>query len=109
VARPNADAVLKALAEPNRRAILELVRDGPRSMGDIADNFRITPQAVSQHLKVLKDAGLVREERQGRRHLFAVRPEGFEGVQEFLERFWAPHLNKLKNVAEGESKRRRRD
>ncbi|MGH2758392.1 MAG: ArsR/SmtB family transcription factor [Actinomycetota bacterium] len=104
----NTDAALKALAEPNRRAILQLVRDGPRSMGEIADNFRITPQAVSQHLKVLKDAGLVREDRQGRRHLFAVRPEGFEAVQEFLEQFWGPHLNKLKNVAERTSVRAKR-
>ena len=103
----NTDAALKALAEPNRRAILELVRDGPRSMGEIADNFDITPQAVSQHLKVLKDAGLVRESKQGRRHLFVVRPEGFESVQGFLERFWSPHLNKLKNVAERNTGKRR--
>lgn len=102
----NTDAALKAIAEPNRRAILELVRDGPRSMGEIADNFNITPQAVSQHLRVLKDAGLVREERQGRRHLFAVRPEGFEAVQQFLDQFWTSHLNKLKNVAERDRRKR---
>lgn len=102
------DATLKALAEPNRRAILELVRDRAHSMGEIADNFDITPQAVSQHLRVLKDAGLVHEQREGRRHLFVVRPEGFRAVQEFLDLFWGSRLARLKEVAEESSARRRK-
>lgn len=104
----SADAALKALAEPNRRAILELVRDRPHSMGEIADNFDITPQAVSQHLRVLKQAGLVHERREGRRHLFIVRPEGFQTVQEFLDLFWGSRLARLKQVAEESSMRRRK-
>ena len=96
----NPDAALKALAEPNRRAILTLVSDGARSVGDIAAHFEITPQAVSQHLRVLRDAGLVDEQREGTRHLFVVRPEGFAAVQEFLADFWTRHLGQLKETAE---------
>lgn len=98
----NPDAALKALAEPNRRAILSLVSDRPRSVGDIAAHFEITPQAVSQHLRVLRDAGLVDEQRQGTRHLFAVKAEGFAAVQSFLAEFWSTHLGQLKESAEGE-------
>ncbi len=93
-------AALRALAEPNRRAILELVRDEPQSVGEIASHFDITPQAVSQHLRVLKDAGLVDEVRDGTRHLFVVRPEGFEPVRAFLETFWGAHLTNLKRASE---------
>jgi DNA-binding transcriptional ArsR family regulator len=80
------DAALKALAEPNRRAILRLVSGGPRSVGEIAGHLDITAQAVSRHLRVLRDAGLVEEHRQGTRHLFVVRPDGFSAVQDYLDR-----------------------
>jgi DNA-binding transcriptional ArsR family regulator len=103
-----ADGALRALAEPNRRAILELVRDEPRPVGEIAAHFSITPQAVSQHLRVLKEAGLVEERRDGTRHLFVVRPEGFEPVREFLDAFWGEHLGQLKQAAERSHTRRRR-
>ncbi len=104
----SADPVLRALAEPNRRAILELVRDEPRAVGEIAAHFDITPQAVSQHLRVLKDAGLVDEQRDGTRHLFVVRAEGFEPVREFLESFWGDHLGRLKRAAEASHRRGKR-
>ena len=91
----NPDAALKALAEPHRRAILQLVAGDPRSVGDIASHLDITTQAVSRHLKVLHEAGLVDEHRQGTRHLFLVNPEGFSAVQEFLADFWAHHLSQL--------------
>ena len=73
----NPDAALKALAEPNRRTILTLVAGEPRPVGDIAGHLDITPQAVSRHLKVLREAGLVDERREGTRHLFVVNPDGF--------------------------------
>jgi len=92
----NPDAALKALAEPNRRAILTLVAGEARPVGDIADHLDITPQAVSRHLKVLHDAGLVDERREGTRHLFVVNPDGFAAVQEFLASFWAEHLGQLR-------------
>jgi DNA-binding transcriptional ArsR family regulator len=91
----NPDAALKALAEPHRRAILQLVAHDPRSVGDIASHLDITPQAVSRHLKVLHDAGLVDEHREGTRHLFLVNPGGFSAVQEFLADFWTRQLGQL--------------
>jgi DNA-binding transcriptional ArsR family regulator len=91
----NPDAALKALAEPHRRTILTLVASQPRSVGDIAGHLDITPQAVSRHLKVLHEAGLVDQRREGTRHLFVVNPAGFSAVQEFLAGFWAEHLAKL--------------
>ena len=94
----NPDAALKALAEPHRRAILRLVSHDARSVGDIASHLDITPQAVSRHLKVLHEAGLVDERREGTRHLFLVNPGGFSAVQEFLADFWTHHLGRLKTT-----------
>ena len=94
----NPDAALKALAEPHRRAILQLVSHDARSVGDIASHLDITPQAVSQHLKVLHEAGLVDQRREGTRHLFLVNPGGFSAVQQFLADFWTHHLGQLKNT-----------
>jgi DNA-binding transcriptional ArsR family regulator len=91
----NPDAALKALAEPHRRVILQLVAQDARSVGDIASHLDITPQAVSRHLKVLHEAGLVDEHRAGTRHLFLVNADGFAAVQEFLADFWAQHLSQL--------------
>jgi len=96
----NPDAALKALAEPNRRAILRLVADDSRSVGEIASHLDITAQAVSRHLKVLREAGLVAERREGTRHLFVVRPDGFAAVQDFLADFWTRQLGQLKAAAE---------
>ena len=96
----NPDAALKALAEPHRRTILTLVAE-PRAVGDIAGNLDITPQAVSRHLKVLREAGLVDERREGTRHLFVVNPAGFSAVQEFLVGFWAEHLAQLGTALAG--------
>lgn len=96
----NPDLALRALAEPNRREILRLVAGEARSVGEIAAEFDITPQAVSQHLRVLREAGLVEESRAGRRHLFVVRPEGFAAVREFLEDFWGRRLGALREAVE---------
>jgi len=96
----NPDAALKALAEPHRRVILELVAGEPRPVGDIAGHLDITPQAVSRHLKVLREAGLVDERREGTRHLFVVNPDGFSAVQQFLADFWTQHLRQLRDAVE---------
>jgi DNA-binding transcriptional ArsR family regulator len=96
----SAEAALSALAEPRRRAILMLVRDEPRSVNDIAAHFDITQQAVSQHLQVLKDAGLVAVRPQGQRRLYAVRAEGLESVREFLAQLWPESLDELKRAVE---------
>jgi DNA-binding transcriptional ArsR family regulator len=97
----SAEAALAALAEPRRRAILMLVRDEARSVNEIAAHFEISQQAVSQHLQVLKDAGLLAVSPQGQRRLYAVRPEGLESVREFLAKFWPERLEDLKQAVEG--------
>jgi DNA-binding transcriptional ArsR family regulator len=96
------DAALKALAEPHRRAILRLVRDDARSVTEIAEHFDITQQAVSLHLKVLREAGLVAVRRDGTRRLYLIDPDGMSSVQEFLAELWPAGLDRLKRAVEYE-------
>jgi DNA-binding transcriptional ArsR family regulator len=98
-----ADAAFTALAEPRRRAMLMLVRDEPRSVGEIAEHFDITQQAVSQHLGVLRDAGLVAVRPEGQRRLYVVRPEGLELIDAFLADLWPERLGRLKRALEEEN------
>jgi DNA-binding transcriptional ArsR family regulator len=102
------EAALKAIAEPSRRRILTLVRDDELSAGEIAARFDVTRQAVSQHLGVLKEAGLVDERRNGTRRLYRVRPEGLTEIRAFLEGFWDERLEALKLEAEREEKQHER-
>ena len=101
------DAALKAIAAPRRRQILSLVRDGELSAGEIAAHFDVTRPAVSQHLNVLKEAGLVHERRNGTRRLYRARPEGLAELREFLREFWDDRLVSLKHEAEGEERKKR--
>jgi DNA-binding transcriptional ArsR family regulator len=96
------DAALKALAEPHRRAILRLVRDDARSVTEIAEHFDITQQAVSLHLKVLREAGLVAARRDGTRRLYLIDPDGMSSLQEFLAELWPASLDRLKHAVESE-------
>lgn len=96
----SAEAALSALAEPRRRAVLLLVRDEPRSVGEIADRVGITQQAVSQHLKVLREAGLVEMRAERQRRLYLVRPEGIASVEAFLAELWPTALQRLKSSVE---------
>jgi len=105
--RVTSEAAFAALAEPRRRAMLLLVRDGPRSVNEIAAYFDISQQAVSQHLQVLKDAGLVAVRPEGQRRLYVVRQEGFEAVQQFLAQLWPESLDRLKSDAESRNRRGR--
>ena len=100
------DATLRALADGNRRTILAVVRDRPRAVGEIAGEVAMSQQAVSHHLRVLRGAGLVDEQREGTRHLFMVRSDGFDVVQTYLEDFWPTHLRALKRVAEETARKR---
>jgi len=100
------EAALKAIAAPARRRILKLVREGELSAGEIAAHFDVTRPAVSQHLNVLKEAGLVSERRNGTRRLYRARPEGLVPVKDFLEEFWDPRLEALKREVEREEKRK---
>jgi DNA-binding transcriptional ArsR family regulator len=94
------DTALKAIVEPRRRQILALVRDGELSAGEIAAQFEVSRPAVSQHLTVLKDAGLVSERREGTRRLYRARPEGLRELRSFLDSFWDTRLEALKREAE---------
>ena len=100
------EAALKAIAAEPRRRILTLVRDGELSAGEIASHFDVTRPAVSQHLNVLKEAGLVSERRNGTRRLYRARPEGLADLKQFLEEFWDVRLDALKREAEKEEKRK---
>jgi len=100
----SAQTVLKALAEPRRPAILRLVRDEARSVGEIAAHFDISQQAVSQHLQVLRAAGLVEVRRDGTRRLYRVRPQGLTPLRTFLEELWDDRLDALKREAEREER-----
>ena len=97
---PAMGAVLSALAEPKRRAILQLISDDELAAGDIAARFAVTRPAISQHLRVLVDAGLVTERRQGTRRLYRARPEGLAELREYFEGFWGGRLWLLKQAAE---------
>ena len=98
---------IQAMAEPTRFAILLMVRRREMPAGEIALKFKtITRPAVSQHLRVLKDAGLVSERRQGTRRLYRLRPEGFGPLKTLLEDFWNSKLERLKAAAEKHEKRK---
>jgi DNA-binding transcriptional ArsR family regulator len=101
----SAENVLKALAEPRRQQILRLVRATPRSVGEIAEQVDITQQAVSQHLQVLRDAGLVAVRQHGTRRLYAIRPEGLESLDRFLAELWPAGLPRLKAAVEVDDQR----
>jgi DNA-binding transcriptional ArsR family regulator len=101
------ESALRAIAEPRRRQILRLVRDVEMSAGEIASHFEVTRSAVSQHLRVLKDAGLVAERRNGTRRIYRIRPEGLAELREFIDGLWEIKLATLKRVAEAEERRRR--
>jgi DNA-binding transcriptional ArsR family regulator len=102
------EEAIRALAEPRRRRILELVANRELSAGQIASKFDVTRPAISQHLTILKEAGLVEERRDGTRRLYRTRPEGFADLRRFLERFWDEGLERLKLAAELEEGRKRR-
>ena len=101
------EAALRAIAEPRRRQILVLVRDAELSAGEIASHFDVSRPAVSQHLTVLKEAGLIDERRDGTRRLYRANPEGLNELKQFLEEFWDQRLDKLKRLAETKEKNKR--
>jgi DNA-binding transcriptional ArsR family regulator len=100
------EAALRAIAEPRRRHILRLVRDSELSAGEIASHFDVTRPAISQHLGVLKEAGLVDERRNGTQRLYRARPQGLTDLKEFLDEFWGDRLAALKREAEREESRK---
>ena len=94
------DEALRAIAEPRRRKILQLVARDELAAGEIAAAFDITRTAVSQHLTVLKNAGLLSERRDGTRRLYRARAEGLAGLREFVDEMWAGALDAARRIAE---------
>lgn len=90
---------LDALADPTRRAVLEMLREGPRPVGEIAAELPVSRPAVSQHLRVLLDAGLVTATADGTRRLYRVHPRGLEELREYVERFWRDALDAYADAA----------
>src|SRR6478672_8991356 len=94
------EAVLKAIAEPRRQEILRLIWSQERPAGDVAAHFEISRPAVSKHLRILREAGLVEERREGTQRLYRARPEGLVDARRFLESFWDEGLAAIKRSAE---------
>ena len=99
--------ILQAISEPHRREILRLVRDRELAAGEIADRFDVTRPTISQHLTVLKNAGLVSERREGTRRLYSTRRESLAELRSFLDRFWEDSLERLKCEVEQEERKGR--
>lgn len=95
------EAVAAAVADPIRRRVLELVRDQEVPAGELADAFPVSRPAVSRHLRVLREAGLVTERREGRLRLYRADPAPLAELREWLERYWDDRLDALRELAEG--------
>lgn len=92
-----------AIADPIRRRVLELVRDRELRAGELASHFDVSRPAVSKHLRVLREAGLVRERKAGRLRLYRADPRPLEDLREWLDAYWAERLDALKTLAEEEN------
>jgi len=98
------DKAIQALTEPRRRDILHLVRDGELTSSAIASHFDVSAPAISQHLKVLEEAGLVVVRRAGTKRFYGIRREGFAELMQYIESFWDDSLLRLKEAAEEEER-----
>jgi DNA-binding transcriptional ArsR family regulator len=98
------EVVVTALADPTRRTVFERLRSGPRSVGELAHGLTVSRPAVSQHLRVLKEAGLVTERREGTRRLYSVNGDGLVELRDYLESFWRDALAAYKAAVETERK-----
>ena len=99
------DTTLAALSDPTRRKVFERLRHGGRAVGEIAKGLPVSRPAVSQHLKVLKEAGLVREERDGTRRIYEIDPKGLGQLRRWLDQFWDTALDAFRAEVEKEGDR----
>jgi DNA-binding transcriptional ArsR family regulator len=95
---------MAALADPTRRAIFERLREGPRPVGELARELPVSRPAVSQHLRVLKEAGLVSERRNGTRRLYRIEPDAVAALRAYFDEFWSQALEAFKAAAESEER-----
>jgi DNA-binding transcriptional ArsR family regulator len=98
----NVALAIAALGDPTRRAVFERLRDGPRTVGDLAEGLPVTRSAVSQHLRVLGEAGLVSQRRDGTRRLYRVEPDGLAALRAYFDDLWGSALGAMRDLAESE-------
>lgn len=98
---------LAALADPTRRRVFERLRSGPQPVGGIAKGMPVSRPAVSQHLKVLKEAGLVREHRDGARRIYEIDPQGLGALRRWLDQFWDSALDAFQAAIDAETSEER--
>ena len=96
----NLSTAIAAISDPTRRRVFEGLADGPRSVADIAGDLPVSRPAVSQHLRVLKDAGLVFDTKQGTRRLYQIDPEGIDNIRKYFDQFWNRALAAFKEAAD---------
>ena len=96
------EARLDAIGDPTRRAILDRLLSGPASVGTLATGFPISRPAISQHLKILKDANLVIDQSEGTRRVYQLNPAGFDSLRDYFDKFWSQALNAFKNKVEAQ-------
>ena len=102
----NAERVFAALHDPTRRAVLERLRNGPKPVGQIAHGLPVTRPAVSQHLKVLKEAGLVDDRSEGTRRIYQIDPKGLGAMRAWLDQFWDAALTAFAAEVEASAKKK---
>jgi len=105
---PNQAMALNALGDPTRRAIFEKLEKGPMSVVHIAEGLAVSRPAVSQHLKVLREAKLIRMQQQGTRSIYSIDGQGLMAIRSYLDRFWDTALQNLKVLAEQTEKQQKR-
>jgi DNA-binding transcriptional ArsR family regulator len=93
-------AVMDALGDPTRRAVFDRLREGPRSVGEVAEGLPVSRPAVSQHLRVLREAGLVAERRVGTKRIYELAPGGLVELRAYFDQFWSQALDAYKEAAE---------
>ncbi len=94
------DTQLDALGDATRRAILARLLEGPKAVGELARDFPVSRPAISQHLRILKQANLVMDRPEGNRRLYQINPEGFDSLREYFEQFWSQALDAFKKKVE---------
>jgi len=94
------ESKLDALGDPTRRAILVRLLEGPMPVGELARNFPVSRPAISQHLRILKQANLVLDRPEGNRRLYQINPEGFDSLREYFDQFWSQALTAFKKKVE---------
>lgn len=96
----SADPMFRAFADPTRRAVLEYLLGKPHNVNELADKFDVTRPAISKHLRILREAHVVRERREGRNRVYELNPEGLKALREYFDRFWSEALDAFKRAVE---------